>query len=275
MNRFKMLATALSAAGLLAVAAPSYAIPALTFTTGSGTYTIDPFSGFDWASNATAVASAPVFDGTTVMTTSYLASASNITLVGGGNGTPAPGPEFEFTIKATIFEVATCLVPSGPNCIVGGFTAVGGTFDIFYDSTPDSNIVTGTGFLDGTRVLGGNINFGFAGTFTVTGVNAGTGSFNFTGGVNFTETDNTKDAYFFPALGSTVATSTLQFGNSTGTGWTAPTSWVDGGGIPAGALIFRADGNQDFTAAPEPGSLALVGLSLAGLALARRRFGKK
>lgn len=276
MNRFKTLAAAISAIGVMAVAAPAFAAPSLTFTDGANTYTVDPFSGFDWQSNATAVATAPVFDGTTVMTTTYLASAEQIKLVGGTNFAPAPdGSNFEFTVKATIFETAVCVVPVGPTCASALFTAVGGSFEIFYDSTPDADIVAGSGFLNGTKVLAGTILPGIAGAFTLTnGGLGGTGSFSFDGAVSFTETDNTKDAYFFPALGATNATATLQFG-TTATSWTPPTSWVDGGGIPANALIFQADGNQAFAAAPEPASLALVGLSLAGLALARRRSAKK
>ena len=156
--------------------------------------------------------------------------------------------------------------------MIGVFTAVGGTFDIYYDSTPDSNIVTGTGFVNGTKVISGSIapGVGPAGTFTVISPTSGIGVFSFDGTVNFTELDSTKDAYFNPALAATNAVATLQIGGTT-TDWTTPTSWVDGGGIPAGALVFQADGNQTFKPIPEPVTLALVGLSLVGLGVTRRR----
>jgi PEP-CTERM motif len=277
MTRLKTLVAALSAIGLFAVSGASHALPSLTFTDSAAvTHVVDPFNGFDWQSNATAVVSAPVFDGTTILTTNYLASAEVIKLTGGANGTPAGlGTTYEFTVKATIFEVATCLVPAGPVCLIAGFTAVGGTYDIYYDSTVDADILTGNGFVNGTKIVSGTINPGFAGTFSLLNATSGSGIFSFAGAVGFTETDNTKDAYFAPTLAASNASATLQIGGAT-TSWTAPTSWVDGGGIPAGALVFQADGNQAFIAnVPEPGSLALVGLSLVGLAFARRSVAKK
>ena len=216
--------------------------PTLTFTSGANTYTVDPFGGFDWQSNATAISTAPVFDGATTSTTSYLAAAEAIKLAGGAGGTPSGlNTDWEFTVKATIIEKQVCAAwagaPFASTCLIGVFTAVGGTFDIYYDSTPDSNIVTGTGFVDGTKVISGSITPGVgpAGTFTVISATSGIGVFSFDGTVNFTELDSTKDAYFNPALAATNAVATLQIGGTT-TDWTTPTSWVDGGGIPAGAF---------------------------------------
>ena len=87
--KLKRLAAGLGALGLLAIAAPSFAIPTLTFTSGANTYTVDPFGGIDWQSNATAISTAPVFDGATTSTTSYLAAAEAIKLAGGAGGTPS------------------------------------------------------------------------------------------------------------------------------------------------------------------------------------------
>lgn len=282
MNSLKTVAAALCAAGVLA-AAPAFAAPSLTFTKSDGSsQTVDPFGGFDYISNATAVSSAPVYDGTTILTTSYLASA-NAVLDKDGNTfftpglVPPVGPAnpFEFTIKATIFETATCNVFVGPVCAQATFMTVGGSYSIYYDKTADANRNLGTGYLDGVKIIGGNILPGVAGAFTVnsTGL-GGSGNFSFFGDVTFTETDSSKDAYFAPALASTTAGAELKIGNST-TSWTQPTGWTDGGGIPAGAFVFQADGNQSFRPVPEPGTLALVGLSLAGLGFARRRSAKK
>lgn len=271
MKKISKVLGGLVAAGLIAATAPAYAVPALTFTSSFGTQTIDPFTGIDWSPTASAVTTNYLPDGTTVATTTYLASAIGILTSGGGiaftpgltaNGSPSNA--FEFTVKATIFETATT---TGPGTVA--FTATGGTFDIYYDSTADSDRTTGTGFINGTRIIGGTITPGFAGAFTGNGVD-GTGNFTFFGTVNFTETNNTKDAYINPELVATNAVATLQLGANTTGGWTAPTAWVEGGGIPTGALVFQADGNQGFSV-PEPGSLALLGLGLLGLAGRSRR----
>ncbi len=272
MKKISKVLGGLITAGLIAGAAPAFAIPALTYTSSFGTTTIDPFTGIDWSPTATAVTSNYNPDGTTVATTTYLASAIGILTAGGGiaftpgltaNGTPANA--FEFTIRATIFETA-----SQVDIDTVDFTATGGTFDIYFDSTANADRTAGTGFIDGTRIISGTINPGYAGAFTGDGTN-GTGNFKFFGAVTFTETDSTKDAYIDPALVATNAVATLQLGADTTGGWIPPTSWTEGGGLPVGALIFQADGNQGFSTVPEPGTLALLGLGLLGMASRVRR----
>lgn len=276
MKSLTKLATALSAMGLLATVAPANAIPALTFTSPNyGTQVVDPFTGFDWVGTSSAVTSGFNPDGTTVFTTTYLSSALGIFTAGGAvaflNGlTPngAPNTAWEFTIKATINETATC---ANFNCTKVDFQTVSGSWDIYYDSTADADRTTGTGFINGTRVLGGTMNTGYAGQFTDDGTGSGTGDFNFGGAVTFTETDSTKDAYLNPALVSTIAGANLRLGSQVTGGWVAPTSWVDGGGIPEGSIIFQADGQQGFSMVPEPGTMVLLGLGLMGLGLTSRR----
>ena len=281
MKSIKTLAVGLGVLGALVAAPSSFAAPSLTFTdSASTTHVVNPFGGFDWASNATAFATALPFTAvnqTLATTTTYLAQAASIQLAGGGSSTPAGlGSLYEFTVKATIFETATCLAFNGTFCNFALFTATGGNFDIYFSATANANIVNGTGFVDGTRIIGGSIlasAFGAAGSFNATSATTGFGTFNFNAVVDFTETNASAAAYFAPALVASNAIATLQIGG-TQTAWTPPTrpNWGDGGTIGANDIVFQADGNQTFTAAvPEPGTLALVGLSLAGLGLIRRR----
>lgn len=277
MKSLTKLATALSAMGMLATMAPANAIPSLTFTSPNasyGTQVVDPFTGFDWVGTASAVTSGFNPDGSTVFTTTYLSSAIGIFTAGGEtalvNGlTPngSPDSRWEFTIKATIFETATC---ANVDCSQVNFQTVGGSWDVYFDPSADANRLLGTGFLDGTRILGGTMNSGYAGQFTGDGI-SGTGDFDFSGAVTFTETNSTKDAYINPELVSTIAGANLRLGSRVTGGWIAPTEWVDGGGIPEGSIIFQADGQQGFSLVPEPGTVALLGLGLMGLGFTSRR----
>ncbi len=240
------------------------AASAAVIITGDGPR--EPFGGFDWAQEGNAVTTgfAPVTG--TQITTTYWANAISLNRAGGGvlstpNLSPFnPAGTYEYTVLATITETVTCLNAS---CSQAQFTATSGTFDIWYDTSPDSNLVAGTGITDGALLISGNINPGPAGVFVANGA-GGTGVFEFTGGVTFTNT-----TFINPELLSTNAVATLQFGSSV-TNWTPPTGLPGGGGIPAGALLFQADGNQAF-AVPEPGTLALGGLSLLLAGMGRRR----
>jgi len=282
--KLKTLAASLGAVGLLAIAAPSYAIPSLTWTsTNYGTQVVDPFGGLDWNSAGTAVSVG--FDPTVVtsmVTTVYWANAVGIKDPNGNTyNTPGITPPvnnpagWEFTVYATIVEQATCTAtllggaPSALNpCIQSNFTTLSGSYDIYFDALADSNLVSGAGITDGDLVISGNMYAGFAGTFTSTGNNDGSGIFRFRGGVDYT-----NPLYIAPGLDYSRATSTLQFGSDTG-GWTAPTSTPDtaGGttGLPRTYLAFQADGNQTF-GIPEPGTLALLGLGLVGFVVGTRR----
>jgi hypothetical protein len=277
MTRFKKLATAMVGAALIGAAAPAVALPTLATPDGVA----DPFGGFDWNPSASAVVTgfAPVTG--TIITTTYFANAVDINLLGGGIfATPnmfPPAGTYEYTVLAVITESVTCLIPG---CASANFTTLGGSWAIWFDTSPDSNLVSGIGITDGTLLLAGDMNPGFAGNFTADGMGGGVGVFQFTGDVTFTNL-----AFIAPALNTSNAVATLQFGTST-TNWTAPSGLPAGGGgstpFPVGAgcnvlsgpLCFQADGNQAFHVVPEPGTLALLAVGLllvAGLGRRRQR----
>jgi hypothetical protein len=272
----KKIVVGLSALGLLAAAAPSLATPTLSFTDETyGAFVLDPFGGFDWNSAGSAVTTGFIPDGTTVFTTEYWANAVSVQTPGGAIlGAPlATNPIFangvEFTINAIIKETATPI-----DATTSQFTtAFGGTWEIFFDPTPDSNIVTGAGITgggDSILILSGTITANrVAGNFNNNPSDGGTGDFDFTGLVTYT-----NPTYIVPDLTTTLAGAEIRFGVST-TAYTTATGVPGPNGtsenLPEGALIFQADGNQSF-AVPTPGTLGLLSLGLLGLTGLSRRL---
>lgn len=261
----KILATLLASATVgVCSSAGAYSITNLDLAGAS------PFGGFDWAANGTAVSSpGPAYTTGQAITTVFFADAVSIVNASGGNfSTPnmvttAPGGggfaagQYEYTIVANIAETVTCLDLA---CSSALFTATGGTWTIYYDNAALGNTkasqVAGTGFTDGDILASGSINAGVAGTFVGLPGPGGIGVFNFTGNVL-----TTNATYITPNLIGTEALSTLQFGTST-TNWLAATG-TPNGALPASNIQFQADGNQAF--APEPGTLALLGIGLLGM----------
>lgn len=268
MKFHKKTALALSAIGLLAASAASFAQPTLSYnTTNYGPQVNDPFGGFDWNSAGSAVTTGFVPDGITIFTTEYWADAVAVARPNGSNFlSPLAAAGFnpsngvllgaEFTINAIIQETAV-LTATGAD-----FTAVGGTWEIFYEPLANANLETGGGITDGVKILGGTIQSGFAGSFAPVG-DGGSGDFTFRASVDFT-----NPAYIVPDLARTTTVSTIQFGTST-TNWTPPTGVPGDAGasdpLPVTELIFQADANQSFSVVPVPATVLLIGLGMLGL----------
>jgi len=279
----KILTLALATAAI-GLSAPAMADPIPTISNLDGT--LMPFNGFDWAQNGTAISTPISSEGLSVgdtFDTYYFAAAVAITSLPGGNpfdvskltaiadGTSL-GDRYQYTVVASFQEKVDSIdVDTG----TVNFSTTGGSWSVYYDHADlagtRGNMMNGTGFDDGVRILWGDVDVQTIGFFNP---NTSGGQFDFNGTVTGTDT-----TYINPEMKSTVAFGTLQFGPNE-TGWVTASGRPNGGGSATTdglleALQFQADGNQSFkvksTDVPEPGVLALFGLGLFGLFATTRR----
>ena len=264
--------SALAVAGATVFGGAAHAVPTITNLDG----TLSPFGGFDWAQGATAWTSGFVPVAGNTFTLYYAAWAVAVSDTGSGalftprldtnaNGTPAAAGVYEYTIFASLTE--TVLGCTGSTCT---FQTTGGSFDIYYDTGANARQADGTGFRNGTTIISGTV--GSSGPTTFNNTTGGAQALS--GAVTYT-----NSVYVNPALVNTNFSSTLQLGTAV-TNFTIPTGFdFNNNGTTAGSelfapgtVVFQADGNQAFSAVPEPTGLLLAGVALAACgAISRRR----
>lgn len=260
--------TALAGAGaLLALSAPGAF--ALTANYGNAV-TIDGdedvianFDLYDMAVGATLIRAAATTDPNNVAVgdrfTGYYQSYITAHQLGGlvqdapNLNTSGIGGGYEITVVAQFEEEISSVGP-------GGYTAsiTGGTATMYFDTTPDLDFTTDSGFDDGDVLLTGSIVSG--GAVLAPTLQSG-----------FAQIDIVVDSHntdiFDPDIAAAQGIFTLDLRSNVVLGLAS----VGGNAVQAGDLVLGADGNLQVQPVPLPATAWLLGSAIVGMATLRRR----
>ncbi len=296
----RMICTAICAVFLLMASVAFAALTPITVVTSDGTVTnvgqFDEADGSTLGVNANPVDTATFVPGAPIQTLyqARMAGFNDTLLASLASSFPNLNINYEFTVTAGILETFS-LSPDNTVALFGLSPNPANMINVYYDTTPDSNVLAGTGFTDGTLALTAHPIF-LQGVYTAADTNGNTVIDNQdigSGSTTIIASIDTVDASVFPSLSpgdiwrinfiATENTPPVTYGVDTNLmfngrvpNYFGMSAAIGGPGTPqtTSDVLFAADGNNTFQI-PEPSMIILVGSGLIGLGLTARRKRKK